>query len=117
MSIKNFIRRAAERLGYDITARNFLRSHTLRRAKFLADGEITRVLDVGANAGQYARSRRDAGFAGELVSFEPLAGVFRELQACAAGDPLWNVHHTALGAETGSAQIHVADFSQVSSIL
>jgi FkbM family methyltransferase len=65
------------------------------------------VLDVGANRGQYARRLRRAGYAGRIVSFEPVPEEFARLSAAAAGDPLWTVHAVALGSENGSLEMYV----------
>ena len=68
--------------------------------------EVDLVLDVGANVGQYASALRRAGYTGRIVSFEPVAEPFRALADAAAGDPLWDVHPYALGAEDGTAEIN-----------
>ena len=65
------------------------------------------VLDVGANKGQYARSLRRAGYKGRIISFEPVAETFEELQRAASDDPAWTVHQVALGREDGSVEMNV----------
>jgi FkbM family methyltransferase len=74
------------------------------------------VLDVGANKGQYARSLRRAGYKGRIVSFEPVAQDFEELQRRAADDPNWSVHQLALGREDGETEMNVVP-GTLSSIL
>ncbi|KRD42919.1 hypothetical protein ASE38_01085 [Cellulomonas sp. Root930] len=78
---------------------------------------ITEVLDIGANVGQYALSLRRAGFAGRIISCEPLSGAFGELKRRAARDDSWHPVRTAVGSSTGLAQINVAGNSYSSSIL
>lgn len=65
------------------------------------------VVDVGANRGQYGRRLRRAGYAGRIVSFEPVPEEFARLRAAAAGDPTWTVHSVALGSENGSLEMYV----------
>jgi FkbM family methyltransferase len=65
------------------------------------------VVDVGANTGQFARRLRAAGYAGRIVSFEPVPATFEELAAAAAPDPLWDAHPYALGREDGTTTINV----------
>jgi len=75
------------------------------------------VLDVGANAGQYATMlRRDVGFAGTIVSFEPNPDVFAALAGKARGDPRWHVHHLALTDRDGEAVFNIMAADQFSSL-
>jgi FkbM family methyltransferase len=75
-------------------------------AQLLRMYRVNCVLDVGANRGQYARRLRTAGYTGRIVSFEPVAEAFAELERAAAGDPGWSVHRCALGRENGVATIN-----------
>ena len=59
---------------------------------------ITRVLDVGANEGGYATELRRFGYAGRIVSFEPVSESFRLLQSHARKDHLWTTLPYAVGA-------------------
>lgn len=83
----------------------------------LRDLGITLVLDVGANVGQYAQWVRETGFAGRIVSFEPLREEFAQLGRAAAEDPGWEVRNEALGDLDGEAEIHVSQDSVASSFL
>lgn len=78
---------------------------------------ITLVLDVGANAGQYATRLRDAGYTGRILSFEPQGGPFRQLERCVRNDPGWEARRLALGDEDGRAEIHRAANTFSSSLL
>lgn len=68
---------------------------------------ISVVLDVGANDGDYAREIRDAGYRGKIVSFEPGARAFARLQQAAARDSNWDVYRLGLGDEPGKLDLHV----------
>ena len=80
--------------------------------------EIDLVLDVGANAGQFASALRAIGYGGPIVSFEPLSAAHAKLTAAAKGDSRWTVHpQCALGDRDGETEINVAGNSVSSSVL
>jgi len=75
------------------------------------------VLDVGANIGQYGRRLRALGFAGRIISFEPLSSALPMLRAASAGDPAWEVHPFGLGEHETVGTINVSANSCSSSLL
>ena len=82
-------RRLARRLGYDVLPFPGAAPHWARIAELLSHHEISVVLDVGANAGQYATAIRNNGYRGRIVSYEPTAAAHAALLQTAAGDPTW----------------------------
>ena len=68
---------------------------------------IDLVLDVGANAGQFASALRRHGYENHIVSFEPVPRFAEALTEVAAGDDRWTVRQLALGSTDGTAPIHV----------
>jgi FkbM family methyltransferase len=87
------------------------------RLRLLRERKVEVVLDVGANAGQYAGRLRDDGYEGVIVSFEPLAEAYERLESASADDPTWHTMRVALAAEPGTATIHVSANSYSSSFL
>lgn len=88
-----------------------------RRQRLLARHGVDVVLDVGAARGGYGRQLRDHGYRGRIISFEPMRAAYERLVAEIGDDPAWSARHTALGAEAGTATIHVASNSDSSSFL
>ncbi len=84
---------------------------------FLQSRDVSLVIDVGANVGQFALSLRELGYRGKIVSLEPVRHIFDKLEGTAARDPLWTTLNLALGSAEGSAEIHVSDDSRFSSFL
>lgn len=80
--------------------------------------DIDLVLDVGANKGQFALDIRQYGYAGRIVSFEPLSQAHGQLLRSSAGDPMWDAYpRCALGDHNGEVEINIAGNSESSSIL
>lgn len=79
---------------------------------------IDLMLDVGANAGQFVRTLRIAGYDGRVVSFEPLPTAHAELRRHAQADPKWTVaERMAIGEATREIEINVAQNLFSSSLL
>jgi len=85
--------------------------------RFIAYFGIDCVIDVGANAGQYARQlRKDVGFRGAILSFEPNPDVFAKLEQAARGDLHWHVYNLALSDTDGQVEFNIMAADQFSSI-
>ncbi|MCW2388408.1 FkbM family methyltransferase [Sphingobium sp. B11D3B] len=88
---------------------------SLRR--LIAHFGIDCVIDVGANAGQYATMlRKDVGFRGTILSFEPHPEVCAKLVEIAGKDAQWHVHNIALSDRDGEATFHLMAADQFSSL-
>lgn len=76
------------------------------------------ILDVGANAGQYAHGVRALGYRGRILSFEALPSVHAVLEGSARSDGSWDVAPcAALGAEEAMMPMNVAGNLASSSLL
>ncbi|MED4585419.1 FkbM family methyltransferase [Brevibacillus choshinensis] len=87
------------------------------RCELIEYKNISLVLDVGANTGQYVSSLRQQGYDGKILSFEPLAEEFARLSENAANDPNWNCKQLALGSYSGLREMNRAGNSYSSSLL
>lgn len=118
LNILDTVRRWLWPLGYDVAPFNAGEHPVARRRRLLEVYGIDLVLDVGANSGQFGMHlRRDLGYRGEIVSFEPLSAAFVQLQAAAARDGRWRTRQLALGEAAGRQEIHIAGNSESSSLL
>lgn len=111
-SAKLALRRTLQRADLEIGRG----SYATRLVNTLRSRDVDTVLDVGANVGQYATLTRSAGFGGRIISCEPLVGAFAELSGRAGRDASWTPLNVAVGAETGTTEIHVSANSFSSSI-
>lgn len=126
MSIfRDIVRRSARRLRIEGCA-PYLKlkqlyprpSEISRLVQMLAWHHVNVVLDVGANVGQFGRELRLAGFAGRIVSFEPLSSAHARLLKTAKADPNWVVAPPmAIGRSDAQVDIHIAGDSVSSSVL
>jgi FkbM family methyltransferase len=109
---KDLLKKLAHRVGYQI------RRTPIPEKRLLAHGSFTVLLDVGANTGQFVLEARKTGYAGRVVSFEPLPTAHAELARVASLDAGWLVHdRCALGDVQGTTKINLAANSVSSSIL
>jgi FkbM family methyltransferase len=117
--MKALVNSVLGRAGLEIRRLPHLNQQTAagRRFSMLQYNRINKIIDVGANSGQYARYIRESGYQGAIFSFEPLDGPFSVLQAAAAKDPNWKAFHFALGAESDRLPINVSKNTYSSSFL
>jgi FkbM family methyltransferase len=111
------LQKMLRRLGYELHPYPVLEPDDRRRARLMVSRGITLLLDVGANAGQFAEKVRATGYRGRMVSFEPLSAPCAELARLSAADPDWDVRRTALGDEDGTVEMNVAGNLTSSSLL
>jgi len=116
--IRRFVKWSLRRLGLEL---RYYQPHFSDEARFMANLSahgINLVLDVGANAGQFGRLVRSAGYRGRIVSFEPLSVARKLLEAEIRSDPLWQMApQMAIGSDDGEIEIHIAGNSYSSSVL
>jgi FkbM family methyltransferase len=110
--VKGLVRRA----GVDIV-RYPGKDPAHARAKLLRHLAVDVVFDVGANCGQYGAELRGHGYAGALVSFEPLSEPFGVLRERAGRDGAWKVVRAAVGEAQGETVVNIAGNSLSSSVL
>jgi FkbM family methyltransferase len=115
LAVRDHINRLARRMGYEVRQYTPLRSLAAAREQLLSRVDV--VLDVGANAGQYGELLREGGFAGRLVSLEPVAEAFEELERRAASDAGWEAVCVAASDVDGEITLNVTGDSRSSSVL
>lgn len=88
-----------------------------RRKHLLTAHNIDLVIDVGANIGQYGKTLREIGYAGRIVSFEPMRNAWLQLKEHADSDLAWTTIQMGLAEKSGEMVLHVAGNSISSSVL
>ena len=112
--MKVLINKALKNVGYQIKKYD---KEEASRFKIIKHLSINKLLDVGANIGQYSLDMRKHGFTNQIISFEPLKSAYGQLQITASADKNWIVCNYALGNENTESLINVSENSMSSSIL
>jgi FkbM family methyltransferase len=106
-----------QRLGYDLIRHPSPRLLRGQTRLLLEELEVDCIFDVGANTGQYGKFVRGLGYDGAIISFEPVASTFAELQSVAVRDEAWITLNMALGAHDGQVTINVTSNTDLASML
>jgi FkbM family methyltransferase len=115
LALRDRLNRLARRRGYEVRQYTPVRSLAAAREALLTDVDV--VVDVGANAGQYGEMLRERGYRGRLVSLEPVAEAFAELERRAAADGAWRAVCVAASDADGELALNVTGDSRSSSVL
>lgn len=97
-------------------------AHDFVHAELLRDifemKKIDCVFDVGAHNGYTGKFlRKNVGFTGTILSFEPLPVPFKALEEASRGDKHWHTFPIALGAQPGEFEMNVMNKLLFSSFL
>ncbi|WP_019867365.1 FkbM family methyltransferase [Methylovulum miyakonense] len=115
---KKIIKNTFRRFGLEINRYAPESSQAAQITSILRKFEIDLVFDIGANEGQFASEIRSGGYAGNIVSFEPLSNAYVVLQQTSARDTKWVVYpRCALGAHNDEIEINISGNSVSSSLL
>lgn len=116
--LKRSLKRLLRAVGFELFRRKRISNSTYQLLKGLDKFEIDLILDVGANAGQFASRLRSFGYNEKIVSFEPLSDAFELLSDQAADDAKWQIHRRgAIGDFDGEIEINISGNSVSSSVL
>lgn len=119
--IQAFIRSVRRFIPYPSkkTLRRWFPKFEERNIAFLfAECNIDHIIDIGANAGQFAGKMRSAGYKGKIISFEPVQRIHDQLVDNSRHDPLWTAApRMALGSSDGEAIMNIMDDPALSSVL
>jgi FkbM family methyltransferase len=115
--LRERLRQLARRAGYEVRQYTPLRSFAAARDALMKSRGVDVVLDVGANAGQYGELLRERGYTGRIVSLEPVAEAFAQLERRARADGAWEAFCVAASDTDGELTLNVTGDSRSSSAL
>lgn len=114
MRLKHELRHLVQRFGIDVV-RYPLSSPLARTVKLLEHYQVNCVVDVGANDGGFATAIRGLGYAGRIISFEPLSEPFESLNRKASADHSWDALKCAVGDANNEVTINISGNDGLSS--
>jgi FkbM family methyltransferase len=112
-----YLKRALKTIGLPIRIKKYPFGDKKRRIKLINHFRINKILDIGANKGQYAEEMRELGYRGKIISFEPMSSAFEILKQNSHADPLWEIHNFGLGSRNEKVNINISKNSFSSSVL
>ncbi len=117
----NFIRNIVRKTGFDLVRYPYRdRASEFAYNQMLEAQNIDLIFDIGANVGQYATETYEMGFAGTIVSFEPMSKEYATLLQTKkdSGIKDWIVApQAAIGNLDGEIVINISANSVSSSIM
>ena len=118
MTIKNKIKKLFNKFGIEVTRYLPNASFEAQIVAAMKKVKINILFDIGANTGQFSSKIRNAGYAGKIVSFEPLTSAREKLIRKSSKDDNWFIHdRAAIGDRNGFVDINISKNSYSSSIL
>ncbi|PQJ80410.1 FkbM family methyltransferase [Polaribacter porphyrae] len=88
-----------------------------RRILLIKTNGINKILDVGANSGQYAQQIFDLGFSGKILSFEPVPSIYKKLLKNSSKKTNWEAFNFGLGNKDVELDINISENTYSTSLL
>lgn len=104
-----------EFFGYRLTRK--YKEYEYSRMSIYRSKKIDRIIDIGANSGQFSLLMRDLGYCGRIQSFEPMKNEYDMLVKKSSSDSKWEVFNFGIGESSGNAKINISQNSYSSSFL
>ncbi len=120
MSVLRKLHKARQALGNRITRRALAQgvgASFEHRALLSGLGQLSTIVDVGANVGQFALISRITQPGAIVHSFEPIKSVADKFHSVLGHDDHVKLHTTALGSNAGEAEINISARADSSSLL
>lgn len=110
-------KKIAAYFGHEFTRinQNITQNQNLQTIELIKQHNIDLILDVGANFGQFGTDMRNAGYLGQIISFEPVNECYQHLSSIA--DHKWQIENFALGDKNSKETINISNKTVYSSIL
>lgn len=105
--------------GFGVDVRKFPadRMLVIKRRALLDELGIDGVWDIGGSDGKYGRELRRDGYAGQIISCEPLPESYAKLKRAASDDAAWTCLPVAVGTAPGELMLHRSGNLDSSSLL
>lgn len=115
--IEGFLKNIRSSLGLELKIRKYPYGEKKRRIDLINHFSINKILDIGANQGQYGKQMRQLGYKGIIVSYEPMTLAFNLLKQASKMDQHWHAYQLGLGDLDKNLKINISQNSFSSSIL
>jgi len=102
--------------GVLLLRRNVNNDPKMQIERMMECENISVIIDVGANEGQFASGYRSDSKIRKIISFEPLADAFKVLEQRSSKFRNWDAHKVAVGNQSGETYINVSMNSVSSSL-
>jgi len=96
-------------LGVDVVKYNFYHSGDKLLERVIRHFNVSTILDVGANIGQYAEEVIRHGYKGEIYSFEPISEVFQRLRKKSAKHAHWKAYQLGIGGKEEEVIMNISE--------
>ena len=118
VKIRRHLRELGWKLGLDIRPFDGLNSEFPQTLSLLQHHRVDLVADIGAHVGAWGERIYQLGYAGRMLSFEPLSWAHAAILKLSSKQQGWTVApRCAIGDATGEATINISGNGESSSLL